>query len=191
MKKIQRDLKLSQERWELVTENVELIDKVLFFLSPKYRNINEDVDEYKEAAMEGLIHAARKFDFDRNTAKFSTYAITIMRRDVIKKYRKNAQLKNRFKSRETFQETFLDSEEVLYSNDTGVLENIEKKERIEGLKGLLKNLPEKEKKIIQMYTFENKKFAEIGKTFNVTGEMARLYYKNILKKLKNKMEVLV
>lgn len=189
--KNQRDLQLSQERWKLVTGNTHLIDKVLFFLSPKYRNINEDIDEYKEAAMEGLIHAARKFDFDRNTAKFSTYAITVMRRDVVKKYRKNVQLKNRFQSREAFEETFLDSEEILCSNDTGVLENIEKEERIEGLKGLLKNLPEKEKKIIKMYNFENKKFAEIGKTFNVTGEMVRLYYKNILKKLKNKMEISV
>jgi RNA polymerase sigma factor (sigma-70 family) len=190
--KTSREIKLSQERWKLVTENLHLVDKVLFYLLPKYKNISKDIDEYREIATEALIHSARKFDFSRKTAKFSTYAITAIKRDVIKKYRRNAQLKCKFLSKDEFQENFFnDSEDMFCSNDIDILENLENQEQINELKEIIKNLPEKEIKIIQLYIFENKTFSQIGKFFNVSREMARLYYKNILKKLKDRLGVLI
>jgi len=184
------EIKLSEERWKLVIDNIELVNKILYFLSPKLKNIDRDIDEYNEAGMEGLISAAYNFDFNKSTAKFSTYAITCIRREIIKKYRKNAQLKSRFSSKDLFQEIFCGSEETLCSNEISVLENLENQEQIKELKELLKNLPEKERKIIILYVLENKTYSQIGKIFNVSGEMVRVYIKNILKKLKNKLGVL-
>ena len=173
---------MSKRRWELVTDNESLVNVTLKSMTHKIPSLNEDPDDYREAATWALISAARKFDFNRNI-QFSTYAITSIKREIIKKYKKNAQNKKRFKERDLSQDSSFEP----FTSQCGTLDNMIKREDIIRLKRVLKNLPEKYKKIVKMRFSEGKTFVEIGDEFDVTKEMARVYCKKALGLIENEL----
>ena len=177
-----KDINLSKERWKLVTENESLVNVTLKSMTNKIQPLNEDPDDYREAATWALINAARKFDFNRST-KFSTYAIISIKREIIKKYKKNAQNKKRFKEKDLSQDGSFEP----FAYQCGALDSMIKREDIIKLREVFKNLPEKYKKIVKMRFTEGKTFAEIGNEFDVTKEMARVYCKKALGLIENEL----
>lgn len=190
----QRNSKLSDERWELVVDNFDIVDKVLDYLGTRYHAIKEDRETYYEAGMWGLIHAARKYDFDRDEAKFSTYALTAIRRDISRVLLKNYTLKKRFKSREAYQEMLSDndvggtSDSVSPSYGDSILTDLVGKEETTLIRLIIKKAPERHKKIIKMRFFDKKNFKEIGEEFGVSREMARIYTKDAVNYVSEKFK---
>jgi len=174
-----KNIKLSKKRWNLVTKHENLIDVTIKSMSNKIPALKDDFDEYKEAATWALINSANKFDFDRNV-QFSTYAITAMRREVVNKAKQNAIKHKRFKNMEDNIELFI--------TENSTLDKIINVETISALKGVCENLPEKDKKIVRMRFSEGKTFEEIGKELEVTREMARVYYKQMLGRIEKQLE---
>ncbi|MFW6173770.1 MAG: sigma-70 family RNA polymerase sigma factor [Elusimicrobiota bacterium] len=175
-----RDTKLSDKRWKLVQENMHLVNTVIRYFKKKFPIIQNDLDKYEEAATWGLIHAARKYDFERKEAEFSTYALTAMRRDVAHAIKLNYRYNNRFKSRDAYQEILNDqgidcSQDNLVSEKRDILEDVICREEINLIREIISQAPDKEKKVIRMRFFEDKTYAEIGEEFGVTREMARIY----------------
>ena len=176
---------MSKRRWDLVIENENLVTITLKSMSKKLSYINNDLDDYREAATWALINSARKYDFNRNV-KFTTYALTSIRREVIHKYKINLQTKKRFKEQNISRE---DDQSTLepYVSETNILDNMIYDEELVEVKNVFRNLPEKYRKIISMRFSEGKTFEEIGDEFDVTREMARVYYKKALSLIENKL----
>jgi len=174
-----KDIKLSKRRWNLVTKHEKLVDVTIKSLSNKIPSLKADIDEYKEAATWALINSANKFDFKRDT-QFSTYAITSIRREIINKAKQNALKNKRFRNIEDDIEPF--------STDNNTLDKMIDVEALLALKGVCKSLPEKDKKIVRMRFVEGKTFEEIGRELQVTREMARVYYKQMLGRIEKQLE---
>lgn len=189
----QRDTKLSDDRWRLVEDNIHLVDTILSYFRKRFPIIKGDLDTYEEAATWGLIHAARKYDFNRKEAEFATYALTAMRRDIARAIKLNRRHNDRFKSRDAYQEILDDQgfdcpQDNLVSEDRDILEDIICREEIDIIREIIDQAPEKEKKIIQMRFFEDKTYAEIGEEFEVTREMARIYCNQALEYFTKEMK---
>ena len=173
-----KNIQLSNEQWDLVSNNQELVKVTIKALIKKIPLIKNDIDEYNEAGMWALINSARKFDIERNT-KFSTYAITAIRREIIHKVNEKIKSQQRTKH---IEDDFIEP----FGFDR-TLDNMIDSEIISKLKKLCKKLPERDKKIVQMRFCEGKTFNEIGQSLKVTGEMARIYYNQILSLLNKQL----
>jgi RNA polymerase sigma factor (sigma-70 family) len=65
---------------------------------------------------------------------------------------------------------------------------MEKEEQRELLNDIIEKSPEMYKAVIVMRYFENMGYNEIGKHYNVTREMARMYCKKALKYIEEKLK---
>lgn len=75
---------MNDEQRRLVTENMELVDKVV----RKFYGVTEDVDDIKGAAEEELCYAALRYDKEKNT-EFKTFAMRWMTENVKHQLRKH------------------------------------------------------------------------------------------------------
>lgn len=188
-KKTVRDTKLSKDRWELVESHMDLIDSVLSALSNRFTAVYQDSDEFRDVVTWGLIHAARKFDFDNKSAKFSTYAIKIMNNDAMKKMNSIIKRNERFVSKGEIQ-FFIDSEDnvdMFSAEGSCQLDQIVEKENLMKLYNAIISAPEKTKEVIKMRFFEKKSYKEIAEKMGVSSEMARIYTNNALKYLNERL----
>jgi RNA polymerase sigma factor (sigma-70 family) len=189
--KNKRDYDLSEEKWQLVVDNMKLVDMVFRFFSSKFPSANEDMDDYIEAGTWGLIHAARNFDKTRNV-KFITYAFKAMRRDMARVFAINQKRKARFVSREAMAEKYNEddsaSDQFVPVVESNILEDLIGKEKIKAMMAIIKEAPDKYKKVIKKRFFENKTFDVMGKELSVTREMARLYCKDAIKYVSTKFK---
>ena len=75
---------MNDEQRRLVTENMELVDKVV----RKFYGVTEDVDDIIGAAEEELCYAALRYDKEKNT-EFKTFAMKWMTENVKHQLRKH------------------------------------------------------------------------------------------------------
>ena len=190
--KNKRDYDLSEEKWQLVVDNIKLVDMVFRYFSSKFPSANEDIDDYIEAGTWGLIHAARNFDSSRNV-KFVTYAFKAIRRDMSRVFNANKKRKERFVSREAMVDNYDEgdntSDQFVPVVESNILEDLIGQERIDAIMSIIKKAPDKYKKVIKKRFFENKTFDVIGKELGVTREMARLYCKDAIDYVSQKIKI--
>jgi RNA polymerase sigma factor (sigma-70 family) len=185
----ERDKKLSNKQWELVNNNLNLVENTLNTFKKEYYSANEDLDEYREAGLEGLIHASRKYNSSKNI-KFSTYAITAIHRDMLRTHFDRKKRKERFNSREDFQENVEKNtfENTIDKKSVNILNCIISREDINVIRAIIRKSPNKHKEIFRLRFIEEKTLKEIGEHFGVTREMARIYCLNTIKYFSEKMK---
>ena len=162
-----------------------------------------DNRDYFQFGIEGLSEAIDRYDPDYGT-KFETYAIQRIRGKIIDELRK-IQIKPRSMAN-------ADGKQVSYSNislnqpvdqDDGYLlyetipnddelpeQTAEKSQEKEFLVEAIKELDEKPRLVITLYYFENLTYKEIAKILKITVSRVSQIHSQVLKVLKNKLEVL-
>lgn len=186
-----------------ISENIGLVNKFVGKERSKYNGVFT-VEELKSVGYLSLCKSAKNFD-ETKGVKFSTYAMKCMEWDL-----KREVMDNRwttFRTTENGKEVYRRFEMAYISSAVkkdddskgdkeNTLEEILVKESEElysieekiDLNTAIKKLSEKDKKVIEMYFFENKKQSEIAKEFNTTQVSVSRMVKRILKQLRKELE---
>ena len=181
-----------QERDSLVLENLQLVKKVASKIYYRIPKGEIEFDELVNIGVIGLMKAIEKYDKDK--AKFSTYAYIKIRGEILDYLRSldilPRGLREKIKKGEIVDENmdipisnsaiFLSIEKSINKTDNlkfiDILvskletpeEYAEKSELKEKLLKVLNTLSEKEKQILQMIFFEEKDLKEISKKLNIS-----------------------
>lgn len=198
-----------QERDSLVLENLQLVKKVASKIYYRIPKGEIEFDELVNIGVIGLIKAIERYDKDK--AKFSTYAYIKIRGEILDYLRSldilPRGLREKIKKGEVVDENmdipisnsaiFLSIEksingtddlkfiDVLVSKLETPEEYAEKLELREKLLKVLNTLSEKEKQILQMIFFEEKDLKEISEKLNISVSRISQIKSQALLKLRN------
>lgn len=150
-KLIQESREGSKEAWDkLIIYNIRL---VLYEVNRKFRNIDYDKKDLVSIGNIGLIKAINTYDSSKGI-NFSTYAIKCIDNEILMFFRKLKKDHN-VKSIESFIYCDEDGSELKLEDrlidDSDFVEDYEKSETHKIIRELVKKLPDREKKIIELY----------------------------------------
>ena len=147
---------------ELVEKHTGLIvvQAVMF-----YPTTLSDFDDYMSSGRIGLLKAIRQFDSDRNT-KFSTYAATCIRREMIREVQR-------------------DKDQSIIRSDVSLLS---KEQSLNLWEILPDNLSDTEKEILEARILQNYTLKEIGNQFGRSKQWASTILKKAIVKIRERYE---
>ena len=158
-----------------------------YYIAQRFKNL-DSIDDIASIAKIGLIKSIKTFDLNKNI-QFATYAMTIMKNEILVNFRKERKMKN-FKFISLDANFGEDGEKEMTLLD--IIPTPEKDISYEDYKGLdsvlkltLDSIKDRDKEIFKMYFFENKSQIEIAEKFNLSQpQVSRLIMK--IKKLLKK-----
>ena len=179
-------------RETIILHNLRLVLYVVY----KYIKNKNDLDEFFSVGLIGLIKAVDTYDISKNV-EFSSYANCCIQNEFHMLFRKN---QKNIKEAISLDAPLLDGEsdtslsDFIIDFDSDITEIYEKKEKIQEIRKIVNQLPDKEKEIICLYFgfYGNKEYnqREIAKKLNISYSYVSKIIKTVLCKLKKKMNFL-
>ena len=155
---------------DLVLNNTKLAYRIAW--SMKSTGIEQD--DLQSLALLGLVKAAKAFDEERGY-KFSTFAIKIMRNEILQEVRRQRKQRNQVSLNSPFADGLCLAD--VLEDKRNVFAEAE-------VQALIEDLGENEKKAVRMILFQGMKQAEAADVIGVSQSMTSHYYRSGLQKLR-------
>lgn len=167
---------MTEEQNKLVTENLNLARK----FAHDYSFSKQDYEDREAIAFESLCKASIHFNPDKDV-KFSTYASSIIKRDLQKEITKE----NNRPDKISLDQSIADG---LTIEDTVGEEDFTEKISDPYLQNYINNFSPRVQDMFKMRFEENKTYSEIGEKYNITRSRVHQIMKDALQKLKERIE---
>lgn len=184
-----------EARNKIIEQNIGLVVSVAIKFITRYSNL--ELEDLVQEGIIGLIAAVDKFDYTKGY-KFSTYAFYFIKQKIqryIQKQTNSLDFSSFLSLNQPVNTTEEDREEIInLIPDAGAEEvdrDIIQKELKYFLEEALKNLPEREREILKMRYFSDRKMTlrEAGSILGITKQHTQKIEKRALKKLKNNNKI--
>ncbi len=156
---------------DLVLNNMKLAYNTAWRM--RYTGI--ELEDLQSLALLGLVKAAKAFDKERGY-KFSTFAIKIMRNEILQEVRRQRKQRNQVSLNSPIADGLFTLGDVL-EDKQNVFAEAE-------VQALIEDLEENEKKAVRMILFQGVEQTEAAEVIGVSQSMISRYYHSGLQKLR-------
>lgn len=156
---------------DLVLNNMKLAYNTAW----KMKSTGIELEDLQSLALLGLVKAAKAFDEEREY-KFSTFAIKIMRNEILQEVRRQRKQRNQVSLNSPIAEGLYTLADVIEDKRNGFAEA--------EVQALIEDLDENEKKAVRMILFQGMKQTEAAGVIGVSQGMTSRYYRSGLQKLR-------
>lgn len=156
---------------DLVLNNMKLAYNTAWRM--RYTGI--ELEDLQSLALLGLVKAAKAFDKERGY-KFSTFAIKIMRNEILQEVRRQRKQRNQVSLNSPIVDGLFTLGDVLEDKQNGFAEA--------EMQALIEELEENEKKTVRMILFQGMKQSEVADIIGMSQTMISRYYRSGLQKLR-------
>ncbi len=171
----------------LVSHNLRLV----VYIAKKFENTRENPEDLISVGTIGLIKGVKSFNMEKNI-KLATYCSRCIENEILMYLRKTSKYKGDISLEEPLNVDTEGNElllaDILGSDPEGVSQAVEEKVQGEQLQGMMKNLSERERYIIEMrfglFGREEKTQKEVADTLGISQSYISRLEKKIIAKLK-------